>query len=229
MEIEWIEISSTETTIFENAMNLYEQAFSIEVREPQKVFRRSLESIMNDDNNYRFLAGMEDQQVIAFATGHYFADVNTGFIVYIVTDPNVRSRGLGYKTLAKLEELLNDDAIRAGNSAIDMMILETETEEMVHTKKEKEDCIKRNNFFKRNNYIPIYNIEYKQPPLYEGDSSIPLNLFVKNQRKSELTMEVLHNTIFSTYQEKYYFINQINKVILDQCIQEMGINRSIIA
>ena len=97
---------------------------------------------------------------ISFATGNYLADVNSGFIVYIVTNPLVRSKVLDSKTLVKLEGLLNKDAVSAGNTSLKAIILETETEEMVHTEEEKEDCIKRNKFFERNYYMQYERIDY---------------------------------------------------------------------
>ncbi|MGM0878477.1 MAG: hypothetical protein ACQEWV_28215 [Bacillota bacterium] len=93
----------------------------------------------------------------------YFADVNSGFIVYIVTNPLIQSNGLGSKTLVKLEGLLNKDAISAGNLSLRAIFLETETQDMVHTEEEKEDCIKRNRFFDRNDYEKYEEIIYRQP------------------------------------------------------------------
>ncbi|WP_019420373.1 GNAT family N-acetyltransferase [Paenibacillus sp. OSY-SE] len=90
------------------------------------------------------MLGFEGEQLVSFATGHYFAEVNSGFIVYIVTNPFVRSRGLGAKTLSKLEELLHKDAAAAGYDSLSAIILETETQEIAHTEAEKEDCMKRN-------------------------------------------------------------------------------------
>lgn len=148
MAIKWIEMTENHLFYFETAMKLYDQAFPIEVREPQEVFLRSLQlTKLNKPNHFHFLIGLEGDQLVSFATGHYFANVNTGFIVYIVTNPHVRSNGLGTKTLLKIEELLKKDAISVGNSSLGAIILETETQEMVHTQKEKEDCIKRNRFF----------------------------------------------------------------------------------
>lgn len=59
-------------------------------------------------------------------------------------------------TLLKLEELLNEDSCLAGNPFLNAVILETETQEMVHSKEEKQDCMKRNKFFERNNYNQFY-------------------------------------------------------------------------
>lgn len=72
----------------------------------------------------------------------------------------MRSKGLGTKTLLKLEELLNEDASFAGSTSLKAVILETETQEMAHTVTEKIDCIRRNKFFERNNYKQYKNLDY---------------------------------------------------------------------
>lgn len=224
MTIKWIEMTEDHLYYFEAAMKLYDQAFPIEVREPQEVFLRSLRlAKLNKPNPFHFLIGLEGDQLVSFATGHYFADVNTGFIVYIVTNPHVRSNGLGTKTLLKIEELLKKDAITAGNSSPRAMILETETQEMVHTQKEKEDCIKRNRFFLRNKYEKYDEINYLQPALHDEVEEIPLNLYIKNLHKTKLSKEEVTEIICAIYKEKYSLVNEIDKNVLNHCLKKMKI------
>ncbi|WP_242520430.1 GNAT family N-acetyltransferase [Halobacillus kuroshimensis] len=229
MEIDWVEISEVDTELFDKLMAFYEQAFPVEVREPEEIFKISMKHAeINDFNNYRFLVGMEGEQIISFATGHYFAEINTGFIVYIVTNPSIRNRGLGSKTLTKLEEMLNEDALNAGFSALDRIVLETETSDMVHTNEEKEACIKRNKFFERNKFTLTNVIDYKQPPLHNSDVSIPLNLYEKKYKGGETTKETLEEVIIVLFKEKYYDINKIDKSVLANCIREMGVENRYI-
>ncbi|WP_369361901.1 GNAT family N-acetyltransferase [Priestia megaterium] len=228
MSLEWFEITKGNTKYFEHVMKVHEETFPIEVRESKDIFLRSLEySKTSFPNTFRFLVGIEDGKVVSFTTGHFLADVNTGFIVYIVTDPYIRSRGLGSKTLRKIEGLLNEDAIKAGFKCIDKIMLETETIEMVHTDSEKKDCFKRNKFFERNKYNYINFIDYKQPPLHKGEPSFPLNLFVKNYGHSETKKDFLYKAIISLYREKYFNVNGIDKETLNNCIEEMQINKQL--
>lgn len=176
MTIRWEEITYDNLTNIEKVFEIYDEAFPIEVREPQDIFYQSLDYAKTRlPNGFRFLVGYEGEQLVSFATGHYFAEANIGFIVYIATNPLIRSKGLGTKTLVKIEELLNEDAISAGNVSLRATILETEKQEIVHNEAEKEDCIKRNRFFERNGYKKIDEIQYIQPPLNNGDSNVPLN------------------------------------------------------
>lgn len=115
MEITWDEITKENQANLENVLTLYEKAFPIEVREPTITFSKSMQyATKSFPNHFRFLVGLERGQIVSFATAHYLAEINTGFIVYIVTNPIERSKGVGSKTLGKMEELLNEDAIAAG-------------------------------------------------------------------------------------------------------------------
>ncbi|UTI40758.1 GNAT family N-acetyltransferase [Niallia sp. RD1] len=221
MTIRWEEITYDNLTNIEKVFEIYDEAFPIEVREPQDIFYQSLDYAKTRlPNGFRFLVGYEGEQLVSFATGHYFAEANIGFIVYIATNPLIRSKGLGTKTLVKIEELLNEDAISAGNVSLRATILETEKQEIVHNKAEKEDCIKRNRFFERNGYKKIDEIQYIQPPLNNGDSNVPLNLFIN---KNDVSKEEIIKYIQIIYKEKYCFVNRIDKQVLKSCLEMMGI------
>lgn len=224
MAIRWGEIRYENDIHLEKVFDLFDQTFPIEVRESHNIFLKSLQyARKRKPNNYRFLIGLEDDRLVSFATGHYLSDVNSGFIVYLVTNPLERSKGLGAKTLLKLEELLNKDAILAGNTSIKAIILETEKQEMVHTEGEKEYCIKRHKFFDRNHYKLFEKIDYLQPPLL-GESIIPLHLFIKNVQTDELTKNEVSEVIRAIYKEKYYLVNEIDKNVLNSCLEKMGID-----
>ncbi|KMM38437.1 hypothetical protein [Guptibacillus hwajinpoensis] len=153
--------------------------------------------------------------------------MNAGFIVYIVTNPTLRSRKLCSSTISRLEEILSQESKKAGYDFLDAIVLETETKEMVHSNKEKEDCMKRNIFFERKGYLHFNTLHYQQPPLNRVEPSIPFNLFVKNYRDTLTTKERLFDIILDIYQEKYFNINGIDKATLDHCLQDKGITRQV--
>ncbi|ETI66258.1 GNAT family N-acetyltransferase [Neobacillus vireti] len=222
MTIRWDEITYDNLTNIEKALIIYDQAFPIEVRESHNIFFESLQyAKCRKPNSFRFLVGFEGGQLVSFATGHYLADTNLGFIVYLVTNPDVRSKGLGSKTLLKIEELLNKDAISAGNVSLRAIILETEKQELVHTEEEKVDCIKRSRFFERNGYYQYKEINYIQPPLHNGECNVPLNLFIN---KNDISKEEIKDFIRVMYQEKYCLVNGIDKKVLRTCLKEMSVD-----
>jgi hypothetical protein len=225
MTIIWSEIKDESAAELSTVMKLYDQSFPIEVREPHEIFHRSIKNSRERyPNNFHFLIGKEDDQLVSFATGHYLADDNVGFIVYIATNPLARNSGLGSKTLVKIEELLNKDAHSAGHSSLKAIFLETETQDLVHTEQEKADCIRRNRFFDKNSYKKYDEITYLQPPLHNGMDKVPLNLFIKNLQMDELVKHEIQNAIKAIYREKYFFVNNINKDVINHCLKKMEID-----
>lgn len=226
MNIRWDEISEDNLSHIDKVFKLYDLVFPIVVREPHTIFYNGLHyARQRKPNNFRLLIGFEGEEIISFATGHYLEEVNSGFIVYIATNPHARSKGIGSKTLEKLEELLTEDAIAAGNSSLNAIILETETEDLVHSKKEKDDCKKRNEFFKRNGFKKSEGISYLQPPLHNEDEAVPLNLFIKNPQENE---QDIKKFIYAIYKEKYYLVNGIDKEVLNNCLIKMELDQKLI-
>jgi hypothetical protein len=226
VEISWKEISNDNLFYLDQVFELYDKSFPLEVREPHEIFLKSLQYASTAfPNNFRFLVGLEGEKLVSFATAHYLADANTGFVVYIATNPMFKSNGIGTQTLLKIEECLNKDATLAGNSSLSAMILETESPNWAENVIEREECLKRNGFFQKNGYKQYLEMEYVQPPLHNDDKSIPLNLFMKVQEEEYLNKEEVRNIIHAIYHEKYYIVNNIDKEILIRCLYEIGINR----
>lgn len=224
MTIRWEEITLDHLTNLDKVLKLYDLSFPIEVREPHLIFIRSLEYVKTSfPNQFRLIVGLEGDELVSFTTGHYLAEVNSGFIVYIATNPLHHSKGLGSKTLLKIEELLSKDAQLAGNDSIGAFILETETEEFAQSKVEKDNCRRRSQFFQKNHYQLYEEVEYLQPPLHEEGESIPLNLFIKNIQSDRMKIEEVKEIIRSIYKEKYHNVNGIDKNILNRCLKEIGI------
>lgn len=227
MEIKWNEITNDNmASLLKKVFELYDQAFPIEVREPHITFFRSLKYAESSfPNNFRFLVGFAGDELVCFATGHYLADVNSGFIVYIATNPRYRGKGLGSKTLIELEKLLTVDANSAGYDLLKSVVLETECQELVKTETEKQDCIKRNRFYNKNSYIKYEEINYYQPPLHNDGKSVPLNLLINNIHGKEITKAEIAGMIRAMYHEKYYLVNGIDKQILTRCLEKMGLDK----
>jgi GNAT superfamily N-acetyltransferase len=222
LSVIWEEITKDNFDYLDEAMKLYEHSFPIEVREPHNVFLKSLEyARTRKPNTFRFLIGIKDEQLVSFATGHYFANINAGFIVYLVTNPDLRGQGIGQQTLLKLEQLLNQDAIVAKKSSIDSIFLETEMQELAHSEIEKEDCFKREKFYNKNGYYKISEIEYLQPPLHNGESEVPLNLFAKSLNEAKINRNGVKISIQTIYKEKYFYVNSIDTGILEKCLNKM--------
>ncbi|WML44454.1 GNAT family N-acetyltransferase [Neobacillus sp. PS3-40] len=221
MTIRWAEITVEHSIFLEKVFELYDKTFPFEVREPHDVFLKSLHYAKTQfPNHFRFLVGTEGDELASFATAHYLADINTGYIVYIATKPSLRGKGLGSKTLAKIEQLLSKDAIKAGNASLRAIVLETEKQELAATERERKECKKRTLFFERNGFHQSREVSYLQPPLHEGENPVPLNLFINKK----IVLDEIKLIIQSIYKEKYNLVNGIGKNVLANCLTAMGIH-----
>ncbi|APH05657.1 GNAT family N-acetyltransferase [Bacillus weihaiensis] len=214
--IRWKLIKKEDQRLLQEFFCLYDSMFPIDVREPHEVFLRSF-----DLDSFLFLVGLEDGKIISFLTAHYLADVNSGFIVYLGTVPTQRNKGLGKRTLNKIEEMLNEESRSNGYSSFRALVLETERQEAVHSDEEKADCVRRNRFFSENGFKAEEMLHYVQPPLHKGQSPIPLEFFLKS--KERITLDECKEIIKSLYREKYLLANEINSTILSDCMKDMGV------
>jgi GNAT superfamily N-acetyltransferase len=227
MEIIWEEITNSNQEKLQEALTLYEHSFPIEVREPKSVFLQSLKNAETYlPNQYHFLVGFQGDELVSLVTAHYLADVNTGFIVYLVTNPKVRSKGVGAQSLQRMDELLQQDSIAAGYKSLDAIVLETETTEMVHSGKEKEDCVKRTNFFMKNGFHKVEDFLYLQPPIHDDGVDVPLHLFIKTLTQQELSVSEVKQIVKAMYLEKYYHGNGIAKEVLNRSYTKMSLEKS---
>lgn len=228
MTIKWDEITKDSRNHLGEVLKLYDEAFPIDIREPHQIFDNALESFgQNLPNTFRFLVGLKNGRPVSFATGHYLAKDNYGFIVYLGTDQHERSKGLGSKALRVIEEHLNKDAVLAGNDSIKAFVLETEKLEEAETEAEREACLKRDHFYKKNGYQIYKDIDYVQPPLNGGNEVIPLKLLIKKRQPNEITPSEVQRLIYAMYVQKYHLVNNIPIKVLNGCLKAMSIRAVI--
>ena len=219
MALEWKEITTLEDEMLKEALSLYHICFPEYVREDEDVFYESIRHRKkNLPNHYHFLVGLLNNKVVCMATAHYLADVNSGYIVYIAADPKERGKGLGKQTLLKIEELLNDDAIKAGHLSLMGIFLETEREIDAENEEEYRENVNRLQFFHHLGFSPVKDYHYVQPPLYNGQTPVPLYLALKplNGREEEFDFG---QVVKAMYYEKYYKMNKISLSVLEDCMR----------
>jgi GNAT superfamily N-acetyltransferase len=222
MPINWLEITLNNYTYLEEAFQLYDQSFPLNVREPHHILLKSLQyAVEQTPDNLHFLIGLENDELVSLATAHYLAEVNAGFIVYLAVNEKMRKKGLGKQTLQQIESLLNEDAIANNQQTISAISLETEKLADAAAMAEEEACSKRNLFFKKNGYRLYDEIHYIQPPLHGEEGSVPLNLFIKAMDKNRYTKVECKHIIKAMYREKYARVNGIDEKVLSNCWREM--------
>ncbi|SFW99337.1 hypothetical protein SAMN04487866_101106 [Thermoactinomyces sp. DSM 45891] len=225
MDITWRELTSEDQVFIQKALEIYDQSFPDEVRESHDVFYRGLLSQKSSfPDSYTFLVGYQNEiEICSLATAHYFSKLNMGFVVYLATNPHIRSRGIGSMTLNKIEAILMDDAKRAGYQFLKGIVLETEKEEFAHTELEKRNCARRNRFFEKNQFTNLKSIKYLQPPLKQGDQPVPLHLLLK-QYDGTTHHDEIGMVIEEIFKKKYQEINQIPVKALEECQKLMRLD-----
>ncbi|KAA9024362.1 GNAT family N-acetyltransferase [Niallia endozanthoxylica] len=228
MKIVWEEITKNHMSHIESVLQLYDTAFPKDLREPHQILYNALDKAeQNPPNRFRFLVGLMEGKPVSFATAHYLAEVNCGFIVYLGTDPHERSKGLGSQALGTIEEYLNQDAILAGKGSIRAFVLETEKQESANSEEERETCLKRDYFYKRNGYKTYKGIDYIQPPLNGGNEAIPLKLNIKKKQQTDFSRDEAQELIYAMYDQKYCLVNRIPTIVLNDCLKEMSIPKGV--
>jgi GNAT superfamily N-acetyltransferase len=219
MEFQWLELTDIRTSIVEPCLALYQQTFSVDVREPEDVLLRgvTLRQAMAP-NGFHFLVALDEQQQVAgFSTAHYLADVRFGFVVYLLVNPAIHGQGLGGKLLAQMQKRLEQDAARYGTS-LRGVILETEREEDAHNESERSDSRRRNRFFNRQGFGRLETVHYVQPPLWETTKEIPLHLYVRRLAdQTMLTGAELRQIVQAMYEQKYGNVNHVDAQTLRHC------------
>ena len=217
MTLEWKEITTIKDERLKEALSLYHICFPEYVREDENIFYESIKQReKNIPNQFHFLVGILNNKVVCMATSHYLADVNCGYIVYIAADPKERGKGLGKQTLFKMEELLNNDAKKAGHSTLMGISLETEREIDAKNEEEYKEAINRLQFFQHLGFSPVEGYHYVQPPLYNGQTPVPLYLAFKPLTgKEEIDFG---QVVKAMYYEKYYKMNKISLPVLEECM-----------
>lgn len=227
LTLRWHDVTVIDSQLLMQAIDLYERFFRLELREPREVL--TLGIVKNDalqPNAFHFLVGVEREEhdksnaprVVALSTAHYLADVNIGFIVYLLVEPACQNTGLGSQLLSEMERLITLDAKAAHASPLRGMILETERAEDAHTDDERIDCERRARFFNRNGYHVLPGVFYLQPPLQKTTAAVPLHLFAKGCSGSPaFSGDEVRRIVHAMYRDKYRRINGIDMSVLNEC------------
>ena len=217
MALEWKEIIDTTDELLKQTLSLYHSCFPEYVREDNSVFYESIrQREKNIPNHFHFLVGVMNEKIVSFATAHYLADINSGYIVYLAADPKERGKGYGKQTLLKMEELLGNDATHAGHPSLTGLFLETEREIDAKNEEEYRENINRLQFFNHLGLRPVKECNYLQPPLYKEQTPVPLYLAFKPiVSGAEPDCE---RAIKAIYYEKYHKMNHVSLSVHQDCM-----------
>lgn len=210
--IKFLEVNNENSKEFEEIMQIYEETFPVEERNP----RASIERALKEKRKKRFkklglfshLIGMKfKNQMIGLSYFNYFSGPSLGFLGYIGITPKFQGQGFGKKLLNQIIETIREDAKEIGEKEPIGLAAEVEKEEQPDiTREVREARNRRIGFFRSQGAKIIEGVDYFQPSLTEDQPTIPLWLMIipLNQEYWErLTPEKISQVIKAIYKKVY--------------------------
>ncbi|MCE4956712.1 GNAT family N-acetyltransferase [Macrococcoides caseolyticum] len=190
---------------FHECMNLYNNEFDYEIREPVEVFDQSFNIKKKDEQRYHFIAAYEDDTLQGFIAFHLEITYRIGYIVYLVVSPKARGKQIARMLMTEAEEVMVKLCENNGTS-LAHIILECE--------KNSEGISPLDAFYKKFGFSKT-DYHYHQPGLH-NDDPVPMNLYLKTSDKQRVKPAIEH-----IYRVKYIQCNQINPEQIEQLIAMM--------
>ena len=81
--MEFTVVKSSQEPLYREALSLYDEKLDISLYEDEQIFKQSLENQYTKDD-YIFLVGLEEGEVVSLATAHYEATTNSSFLIYLI-------------------------------------------------------------------------------------------------------------------------------------------------
>jgi N-acetylglutamate synthase-like GNAT family acetyltransferase len=175
---------------------LYRDLYEKEFPDPDE--RESLENILDylgkkrsgwyERNNYHVLALLKEGNPVAVSICDYFAEPNAGVIEFLAIHPGWRKQGLGAKILKMTEQVLEQDALRAGN---ELSVILAEMEDPYKTDPPDADppgtgmdASARAKIWGKWGFFRL-NFPYVQPSLGKGKQAVTHLLLLAKRMKGE--------------------------------------------
>lgn len=213
-----IEINDPYSDVAQQMFEIYKYSFPEEEQEPIADIQQSLSktsiSKSEDDMAYYALAGVLNNEVIAFVIYHYKAAYGLGYLSYIAAKKKQKGKGYGsWMFQQNLQHLAQIHKHKGSKQALLGLCWEVERPEDALTKDEATIREQRIGFYKKNGAILLSDIHFVAPPLAADLPEVPYylmhhtlssetNLSVNSQ--STIVDFVLLDCYGVTRQNKYY-------------------------
>ncbi|QLK86896.1 hypothetical protein [Staphylococcus sp. 17KM0847] len=221
--MEMIQIKSIHDKWYKPALDFYKNKLNPLVTEDESVFVQSLKT-EKTQNDYVFLVGIEDNRVVGFATAHYEATTNAGFIIYLLAEPGEKCEHYLEQVLQHTEERINDLANQLHGRNVNFFMFEStfETPEVdAHT---ADDIAFRRRFLTQHGFEKQSQIPYVQPSLDRNSKPVPLDLYIK--ANIPLTKDIYGTSVKSCYILKYVFANRLPRKIIYPLLIKMNLRKN---
>lgn len=163
-----------------------------------------LEAITNRNkwfpDNYHLIIAKDDGEVLAATAGYYIADINVGFINYVVVNPEFEGQGLAnFLRRVLIDAFVLDANNNKHQSPIGYL------GEVEHNNPWLKTLIKKYG-------VTPLDVPYVQPPLFRRGKPIPLVLYFQPHPNTTIKLEkaFVESIIRAVYSSVYEIAN-INK------------------
>lgn len=218
--MEFKTIQSAKDPLFEKALQLYDAKLDISLSEDSSIFKRSLEN-NKTENDYAFVVGVENNQVVSLATAHYEATTNAAFLIYLIAQDGPNHDELITLTLQEVEKQLNHLSKEVHDRNINFIMFEVPKESSMIDETTDEVLEHRRQFLYEHEFEKQEEIDYIHPNYVINEESEKVDLFIKSN--IELTKDIYGTSVKSNYILKYVFANGISRDIIYPLLEEMNL------
>ncbi|MBI5975041.1 hypothetical protein [Staphylococcus canis] len=222
--MEFVQIKSTQDQWYKPAMEFYRGKLDPLVTEDESVFVQSLKT-EKTQNDYVFLVGVENDKVVSFATAHYEATTNAGFIIYLIADKGPECEAYLKETLEEVELGINALAHQLHGRDVNFFMFESTFESPNVDNETAADIAFRRRFLLQHDFEKQTVINYVQPSLNRNGKPVPLELYIKSN--VPLTKDIYGASIKSCYILKYVFANRLPRKIIYPLLVKMDLRKEI--
>ncbi len=195
------EITNSQDSVLSQAIFLLQNGLLPHEVDSEADLRKSIENQSTFfPDSYHMLTLKQDKKILGVSVGYYIAEVNIGFISYVVVEKDSGRLGLGKILRTELLRKFGEDAQNAGKSIPFGYIGE----------------VKDNNpwlqMLIRNYKVTPFDLPYMQPPMREGDAPSPLVLYFQKHPEfaGELDNKMVLQSISAIYRKIYDIKNPEN-------------------
>ncbi|UXR71609.1 MULTISPECIES: hypothetical protein [unclassified Staphylococcus] len=220
--MEFIQIKSTQDQWYQPTLDFYLGKLDDLVTEDESVFVQSLKT-EKTKNDYVFLVGIEDDRVVSFATAHYEATTNAGFIIYLLAEEGPQRESYLEATLHQTETNINALAQQLHGRDVNFFMFESTFESPDVDSKTADDIAFRRRFLTQQGFEKQTKLSYIQPSLNRNGKPVPLDLYIKTN--IPLTKDIYGASIKSCYILKYVFANRLPRKVIYPLLVKMDLRK----
>ncbi|ARJ50954.1 hypothetical protein [Staphylococcus lutrae] len=192
------------------------------VTEDESVFEQSLKT-EKTQYDFVFIVGIENDEIVTFATAHYEATTNVGFIVYLLAQPDEQCESRLKSMLEQIEKEINKISNQRHGRDVNFFMFESTLESPDVDTETAHKIAFRRRFLVQNGYERQNDITYLQPSLDRNGKPVPLDLYIK--ANIPLTKDIYGTSIKSAYILKYVFANRIPRRIIYPLLVKMNLRK----